>query len=121
MTDGNNVIITKADKGGAIVITDVEHYVKEAEHQLNNKDVHKKHKHDTTKIHTRLVNVTKIHFNNDELITENTVEVLHVQQPETPKLYTLPKIYKTVKPGRRVISSKNCHTSTISKYVDFHL
>ena len=53
MTDGNNVIITKADKGRAIVITDVEHYVKEAEHQLNNKDVHKKHEHGPTKIHTK--------------------------------------------------------------------
>ena len=29
MADGNDIIITKADKEGAVVITDVEDYVKE--------------------------------------------------------------------------------------------
>ena len=46
---------------------------------------------------------------------------LQVQQPETPKFYTRPKTHKTGNPGRPVVSSVNCHTSTISKYVDFHL
>ena len=38
-----------------------------------------------------------------------------------PKFYTRPKIHKTGNPGRPVVSSVSCHTSTISKYVDFHL
>ena len=33
----NNNIITKADKGGAIVIVDVDNYVQEANQQLDNK------------------------------------------------------------------------------------
>ena len=33
----------------------------------------------------------------------------------------LPKIHKTNNPGRPVISSINCHTANISKFVDFHL
>ena len=49
------------------------------------------------------------------MITEN------IQQPETPKFYTRPKIPKTGKPRRPVVSSVNCHTYTISKYADFHL
>ena len=49
------------------------------------------------------------------MITEN------IQQPETPKFYTRPKIPKTGKPRRPVVSSVNYHTYTISKYVDFHL
>ena len=33
LTDRNDIIITKVDKGGAAVIINVEDYVKEAEHQ----------------------------------------------------------------------------------------
>lgn len=32
MADRNDIIIKKADKGGAVVIKDVEDYAKEAEH-----------------------------------------------------------------------------------------
>ena len=33
----------------------------------------------------------------------------------------LSQIHKQGNPGRPVISSVNCHTSNISKYVDYHL
>ena len=42
MADWNNAFITKVDKGGAVVIIDVEDYVKEVEHKLSNEDVFKK-------------------------------------------------------------------------------
>ena len=56
--DRNDIIITKAEKRGAVVIIDVEDYVKETEHQLNNKDAYKKFQYDPTQTHTRLVNET---------------------------------------------------------------
>ena len=37
LEDQNDIIITKAGKGGTVVIIDVEDYAKEAEHQLKNK------------------------------------------------------------------------------------
>ena len=43
LADQNDIIITKADKGGAVVIIDVKDYVKEAEHQLSNKYGYRKH------------------------------------------------------------------------------
>ena len=121
LAERNDIIITKADKGGAVVITDVEDYVKEAEHQLNNKDAYKKLQYEPTQTHTRLVNDTISRFKNDKRITENIAKGLQVQQPETPKFCTRPKIHKTGNPGHPVVSSVNCHTNTISKYVDFHL
>ena len=33
----------------------------------------------------------------------------------------LPKIHKEGNPGRPVVSSVNCHTSKISKFVDYHI
>ena len=68
-----------------------------------------------------MVNVTITHFKNDKLITENIAKGLQVQQPETPKFYIQPKLHKTRNPGCPVVSSINCHTNTISKYVDFCL
>ena len=35
LADRNDIIITKADKGGAVVIIDIDDYIKEAEHQLS--------------------------------------------------------------------------------------
>ena len=34
----NDIIITKADKDGAVVITDVDGYINEVKRQLNNKE-----------------------------------------------------------------------------------
>ena len=39
----------------------------------------------------------------------------------TPHFHLHPKIYKTNNPGRPVISSSICHTSTISESVDYYL
>ena len=78
MADRNDIIITKADKGGAVVIIDVDDYVKEAEHQLSNKAVYKKLQYDPTQRHTRLVNDTITRFKNDKLITENIAKGLQV-------------------------------------------
>ena len=38
-----DIIITKVDKGGAVVIVDVQGYIKEAERQLNNIKNYRKH------------------------------------------------------------------------------
>ena len=119
MADRNDIIITKADKEGAVVIIDVEDYVKEAEHQLSNKDSYKKLQYDPTQTHSRLVNDTITRFKNDKLITENNAKGRQVQQPDAPKFYTRPKIHKRGNPGCPVVSSVNCHTYTISNYVNF--
>ena len=57
------------DKRVAIVIIDVKDYVKEAKHQLNNKEAYKKLQHDPTQTHTK--HDTTSHFKNDKLIREN--------------------------------------------------
>ena len=57
----------------------------------------------------------------ENLITKNVVEGLKTTSPRTPRFYIQPKIYEQGNPGRPAISSVNCHTSSISKYVDYHL
>ena len=54
-----------------------------------------------------MVNDTIARFKNDKLITENIAKGLQVQQPDTPKFYTRPKIHKTGNPGCPVVGSVN--------------
>ena len=57
-------IITKADTGGAVVIIDVDDYLKEASRQLGNTEFHKKLPNDTTEL-----NRTKVNKSIEELKT----------------------------------------------------
>ena len=43
------------------------------------------------------------------------------QSPRTPQFYISPEIHKESNPGCPVVSSINCHTVIISKYIDYHL
>ena len=60
-------------------------------------------------------------FKNKTYLNKNISEGLTTENPKTPHFYLKPKVHKECNPGRPVISSINCHTSKISKYVDYHL
>ena len=49
----DDIVITKADKGGAVVIMDVDSYVKEAKRQLENEESYKKLPNDPQKFGRR--------------------------------------------------------------------
>ena len=55
------------------------------------------------------------------LITQNVGEGLKTTSPRRSRFYVQPKIRSQDNLGRPVTSSANCHTSNISKYVDYHL
>ena len=52
---------------------------------------------------------------------KKTAEGLKAINPRTTKFHITPKIHIKNNPGRPVISSINCHTSEISRFVDHHL
>ena len=49
---------------------------------------------------------------------EKTANNLNSSEAKTPQFKMFPKIYKKGNPGRPVVSSVNCHTTKISKYID---
>ena len=51
----DDIIITRADKGGAVVVQDVKCYIKEAERQLGDKSFYRKLDHNPTSEHAALV------------------------------------------------------------------
>ena len=117
----DNVIITKADKGGAIVVQVVQNYIKEADRQLRDESFYKKVTKNPTSEHAALVSNAIDGLKHRKLIDEKTAEGLKPTNPSTPKLYLLPKIHKKDNPGRPVVSSVGCHTEKISAFVDFYL
>ena len=116
-----DIVITNADKGGAVVIQDVKDYINEALRQLNDETFYKKCDQDLTEKHNKRIQNIIESLRKSKLIDDKTADMLTETQPKTPKFYTTPKRHKPNNPGRPVISSINCHTARISQYIDYHL
>ena len=113
-------IITNADKGGAVVIMDVNDYIREAKRKLNDPRNYKVLAKDPTTTNNDLINQTIDRFTKEQLINDNIANGLKNPSPRTPQFYISPKIHKEGNPGRPVVSSINCHTANISIYVVHH-
>ena len=105
-----DIVICNADKGGAVVISDVKEYIKEANRQLLDQNFYKKVPHNPTSENTALVNNAIDNLKNRGVLQEKMAEKLKTENPKTPRFYLLPKIHKPGNPGRPVVSSINCHT-----------
>ena len=118
-----DIIITKADKGGAVVIMDTETYIAEAERQLNDTFYYKRLPHDVTDLHEEKVRQTLSNLKSTCNLENKIAEGLMPSDSKTPNFYLLPKIHKDQRPppGRPVVNSINSPTSNISKYVDHKL
>ena len=63
LSQRDDIIITKADKGGAVVIIDVDDYIRETNRQLNDADFYKKIPNDSTESNRNKVNNAKTDLN----------------------------------------------------------
>ena len=121
LSDHTGIIITKVDKGGPVVVMGVKDYINEAHCPLNNKDHHKMLNNDPTATNAKLINDTIQRFKKREITQRKNCRWPEVSNPKTPKFYMQPKIHKKDNPDQPVVSSVNCHTSGICKYVDYLL
>ena len=62
----NDIIITKADKGGRVVILDIKDYIDEANRQLNNTNNYEQLDFDPTELYTEKI---KSEINNSKMKT----------------------------------------------------
>ena len=117
----NHNITTKADKGGAVVIADVDDYIQEANQKLDNKDFYNKLTIDTNKINRIKVNRTINELKSSHLLDEKIANDLLSSEAKTTQFKMLSKVHKERNPGRPVVSSIDCHTTKISKYINNQL
>ena len=121
LSQREDIIISKADKGGAVVIQEVDDYVAEANRQLGDSEYYKRIDHDLTPEHTATVNAAIDKLAAEELINKKTAKALHAHEQKTPKFYMLPKVHKKNHPGRPIIAAINSPTTNLARYIDHHL
>ena len=76
LTKRKDIIITNADKSGAVVIMDVEKYINEANRQLSDECKYKKLQEDPTLQHSNLVNNTIDRFKKENIISKKLADRL---------------------------------------------
>ena len=101
-----------------MVILDIKDYIDIGNRQLNDTSNYKHLEFDPTYWNNKVRNKQLKKWN---LFTSKKANSLLEEKTETPKFHLLPKIHKPNDPGRPVISSDNCHTSTTSEFVEYYL
>ena len=84
LKERDDILISKADKGGAVVIQDVGAYIAEAERQLGNTTFYEQQPRDLTEEHTTEINNTIDRFEKEKLIPEKAAKALKTTNPKTP-------------------------------------
>ena len=69
----------------------------------------------------KIITNSLIEMHQNNLIDKETMDSLKPLDTKSARFYLLPKIHKNNNPGRPVVSSVNCHTTKISKYVDHYI
>ena len=116
----NDIIIKRADKGGAVVVWRRDLYIEEAERQLGNGEFYMKEERDRTEdISSHVKDILSDEIDGKRLPKSalNLVE----GNPRCGRFYLLPKIHKPEIPGRPVVSACSCPTSIISAFIDDNL
>ena len=121
LSERSDIIIRRADKGGATVICSKDWYEKESYKQLNDINFYKKVNQDDTKQHEIIIKDKIEELKEAKLIEPKLAKQLTPSESRTAEFYLLPKIHKKGIPGRPVILSSGCTTEKISAFVDQHL
>jgi len=114
--------ITPADKGGAIVILDLDDYILEANQQLSDQKNYSTLASDPTVEIAKTSNQLLQNLYDTDIISENCYKwgLLDTKNVKTPYFYTLPKIHKNKEkpPGRPIVSGIGGPTERLSRLVD---
>ena len=122
----NPKIVTKAaNKGSAIVILNSDDYKKEVFRQLSDDKFYIKVPQDLTDKHQTAITSLLHQLHEKGEIPDNVFKSLHALKARTARFYILPKIHKSLVPGkvpgRPIISGNNCATEKISCLVNEHI
>ncbi len=124
LQDNRHIVIKPADKGGAVVVMNLNDYLAEGHSQLSDTKVYVKlDECKTFNYHELITKYLRYCFLIENEINKDTFLYLTDFKPRTSRLYLLPKIHKEKRPPpcRPVISANGSPTERISEFVDFFL
>ena len=114
------IIIKPADKGGAVVVWRKNLYISEAERQLSDATAYTDVHHDPTEENQIEISHTVKTLIKNFVLPSTACKLIH-PCPKTSSFYMLPKIHKEKCPGRPIVSTYDCPTVYISKFLDIIL
>ncbi|CAF3214358.1 unnamed protein product, partial [Rotaria sp. Silwood2] len=112
----DKIIISRSDKGNAIVILDKSGYITKIEHILNNRQFSRTNKNQSKEKETELNKLLR-QLKKEKIIDEKLFWKLHSTSSSTPVLYGQPKLHKTGLPMRPIISTIGAYNYSLSKYL----
>ncbi|CAJ0944087.1 unnamed protein product [Ranitomeya imitator] len=120
LSHDNEIIIKKADKGGATVIMDKEDYLSEIKRQLADPEVYERLPHDPKFEIARDIKMVLEKAKDKSIIDQDLYEFLTIKFPIAPVIYVLPKIHKSLvhPPGRPIVSGSDSIFSNIGIFLD---
>ena len=118
----DDIVITRADKGGKVVVMDKQIYISNCETQLDNTEFYEKISADPTEDIAKNIRDEITNMTENNLIDEKESHVImgHLDKPRLSIFYGLPKIHKTFKefpPLRPIVSGFNSCTARLSEYL----
>ncbi|XP_070535095.1 uncharacterized protein [Ptychodera flava] len=130
LKDNENIVITKADKGGALVVLNKTDYDKECRRQLNDTNFYEREDSDVTvSVIKSLIEHCNILYRHD-VIDEATFDALcNIDDSKEAYFYILPKIHKlsqeqlynhVIPPGRPICSHINSPYRQVALWLDSH-
>lgn len=123
MMKNDDLIIKRADKGGAVVVWGKDKYIKEVNRQLNDPVYYEVLKHNPTEVLKMELKTILTEAKENDWISDGECKFLFKEHPKLASFYLLPKIHKNLEnpPGRPVISGIDSLTEPVSKYIDYFI
>ncbi|CAJ0936692.1 unnamed protein product [Ranitomeya imitator] len=120
LSHDNEIVIKKADKGGATVVMDREDYLNEIRRQLADPEVYERLPQDPKFEIARDIKMVLEKAKDKFIIDQDLYDFLTVKFPITPVIYILPKIHKSLvhPPGRPIVSGSDSIFSNIGIFLD---
>ncbi|XP_069494653.1 uncharacterized protein [Ambystoma mexicanum] len=114
------ITIRPADKGGALVVMDSADYRNECQRQLNDINIYKSLPCNPIRGISNKLKIMLEMAEENEWISEKTKDFLTQKFPQTPHLYLLPKIHKSLlnPPGRPIVAATNSILQPLGIYID---
>ena len=125
MVQTRQVRISTADKGGAVVVQNLEDYLSEADRQLSNQNHYRAVTHNPTVQIAKQSNeiVNSLHSQGHIDTHTHNWALTDTKNVRSHIFYHLPKVHKTLQnpPGRPIVSGTNGPTEKLSRIIDHWL
>lgn len=124
LQQNKEIVIKKADKGGATVVWHYDKYLREAQRQLHNTEYYTELSSNPLPTMQKELNTLLTRAKLAGWITEKEYAFMHNEHAVISTFYMLPKVHKAPRdspPGRPIVAANGSMTEPASQFIDHYL